>query len=105
MTKLLLFASCLFAVIADMLMVLWAKNQKHQSWLLIIGVFLIMITGVIWSYSIYKGMKVTAAITIYAILSIIGCSFTGIIVFHEQLTIINIIGMIVGIIALIMISI
>lgn len=105
MLKFLLYISCVLAVLSDMLMVLWAKNSKHPIWYLIVAIVLIIATWFFWLYPIYKGFKISIAISLYAIFSIIGCCFVGIVIYHEQLSIINIIGIVLGLIALIMVSI
>ena len=105
MNKLLLFTSCGLAVIADMLFVWWAKNHSHPLWCIIVGMILLNITGLLWAYTMYKGIESATAITLYSLLTVAGCSFLGYVVFHETLTTVNAIGLALAAIALILISI
>ena len=104
MEKVLLYFSCGLAVVADMLLVWWAKNSNHPLWCIIIGIILLNISVLIWSYSMYVGTQSIMAITTYSLLTIIGCSFLGYVIFHENLTTINAIGLILALIALILIN-
>ena len=52
-----------------------------------------------------KGIESAAAITIYAIFTVISCTLVGYFKFHENLSGINLIGLIIGILSLILISI
>lgn len=104
MNKLLLFTSCGLAVVADMLFVWWAKHQTHPLWCIVVGMILLNITGLMWAYTMYKGVESATAITIYSLLTVAGCTFLGYVVFQETLTTVNAIGLILGVIALIMIS-
>lgn len=105
MNKLLLFASCFIAVVADMLLVWWAKNPKHPLWSLIIAVILNSIGMFIWTYTMKNGIESATAITFYALFTVAGCSFLGFVIFNEPLSMTNTIGLIMGFIALILISI
>lgn len=105
MEKIILFIACIIAVAADMSWVWWAKSKEHNIWILIIGFILSMTSLVFWIYSLIKGITAAQAITIYSIFTIIGCSFLGIVIFKEAITVINGIGLIFALIALIMISI
>lgn len=105
MNKLLLIISCVVAVIADMLFVWWAKKSTHPSWSWISGLVLLNIATLVWMYTMRKGIESATAITFYALFTVIGCSFLGFVVFKEPLSLINIIGLILGIVALVIISI
>ena len=84
--KLLLIASCVLAVISDMLFVWWAKNQSHQIWYLVVAMLLLNVTGLLWSYTMYKGIESATAITFYALLTVAGCSFLGFVIFGEHIS-------------------
>jgi drug/metabolite transporter (DMT)-like permease len=104
MTKLILFSSCIIAVFADMLLVWWAKGKTHPAWSIVVAMILVNVAGLIWAYAMYKGIESTTAIISYSLLTVAGCSFLGYFFFQETLSITNAIGLILGIIALIMIS-
>lgn len=102
--KLLLYSSCLIAVIADMLFVYCAKTEKASTFLLI-GTFLLNAIGCfIWVYCMKKGIESAIAITVYAIITTLGCTLLGSLLFKEHLSVINIIGIFTAILALILIN-
>lgn len=104
MQKIILISSCLLAVVADTLFVLYAKSKSHANWLLISGLTLIVFASAIWAYSMRKGIESTMAITYYALLTVIACSLVGVLIFHESLSPLNIAGIILALIALVMIG-
>jgi drug/metabolite transporter (DMT)-like permease len=103
--KLFLVLSCVVAVTADMMLVWWAKKDSHPLFFLIGGMTLLTISGYMWAYSMRIGNESAVAITFYALATVMGCAFLGIVIFKEPLSMINGIGMILGFIALIMVSI
>lgn len=105
MNKILLILSCFIAVIADMSFVWWAKKDNHPILSIITGIFLMNLAGIIWMYSMRKGIESATAITFYALFTVAGCSSLGIIVFNEQLSLINSIGLILAFFALVLIGI
>ena len=54
MNKLLLFASCFVAVIADMLFVWWAKRDDHPISAIVVGMILLIIASLVWMYTMRK---------------------------------------------------
>ena len=63
MNKLLLILSCVVAVIADMMLVWFAKKPNHPI-LFFIGAFLINAFGIaVWTYTMMKGIESATAIT------------------------------------------
>jgi multidrug transporter EmrE-like cation transporter len=105
MNKLLLVASCMVAVVADMLLVWWAKRENHPAWSWIIGLVLLNIATLVWMYTMRNGIESATAITFYALFTVAGCSFLGFVIFKEHLHIINTIGLALALVALILISI
>ena len=87
-----------------MLFVWWAKKATHPIFSAVVGVVLLNIATVIWMYTMREGIESATAITFYALFTVIGCSFLGIVVFKEPLSFINGFGMVLGLIALILIS-
>ncbi len=105
MNKLILVASCVVAVVSDMLLVWWAKKDNHPTLAIITGLVLMNIAGFIWAYTMRHGIESATAITFYALFTVAGCSFLGFVIFKESLSLINSLGLIIALIALIMISI
>lgn len=105
MNKLLLILSCVVAVIADMMLVWFAKKPNHPI-LFFIGAFLINAFGIaVWTYTMMKGIESATAITFYAVATVAGCSILGYYVFGEHLSNINLAGVILAVVALILMSI
>jgi multidrug transporter EmrE-like cation transporter len=104
MGKLILFLSCGLAVIADMMLVWYAKHKDSSPWLFIIAI-MISLSGIyVWQYSMRKGIESAMAITTYCLLTTVGCTILGTLVFNEVLSTANIIGIILSIISLILIT-
>jgi|GEM_PF-3154009 len=104
MQKLILFTSCIVAVIADTLLVFYAKTKHHTPGFLITGVILMNISALVWTYSMRKGIESSIAITFYALFTVAACTIVGVFVFKDQLSTINTIGIFLALIALIMIG-
>ena len=102
--KLLLFFSCTIAVATDMMFVWWAKHPSHPLYMLIIGVIANLVGLFTWAYSMYKGVESAMAITVYSLLTVIGCSSLGIFFFKEPFSITNAIGLMLALVALVLIS-
>lgn len=104
MGKLLLFISCITAVVADMMLVWYAKH-KEASLLLFWTAFLINAAGIyVWQYSMRKGIESATAITVYCLLTTVGCTALGYFFFHEQLSIKQMTGILLAIISLCLIT-
>ena len=104
MDKLILFISCIVAVVADTLFVFYAKTKNHTPWLLVAGIILMNISALVWTYSMRKGIESSIAITFYALFTVAACSSVGVLIFKEHLSLINTIGIILALIALVMIG-
>ncbi len=104
MNKLLLLASCIVAVAGDMLLVWWAKRENHPTLAIIVGMVFMNIAGLVWTYTMRHGIESATAITFYALFTVAGCSFLGLVIFKETLSLINYFGMALALIALVMIS-
>ncbi len=104
MHKLILFVSCIVAVFADTLFVFYAKTKIHTPWLLIGALVLMNISALVWTYSMYKGIESSIAITIYALFTVAACTIIGVFIFKDQLSTTNIIGIFLALIALVMIG-
>lgn len=104
MNKLILFTSCIVAVIADTLLVFYAKTKGHPLALVVSGVLLMNISALVWTYSMRKGIESSIAITIYALFTVAACSLVGVFIFKEHLSSLNIVGIILALTALILIG-
>jgi multidrug transporter EmrE-like cation transporter len=104
MNKLLLVASCVIAVAADMLFVWWAKKDTHPTVAVILGLILLNVATLVWMYTMRKGIESATAITFYALFTVAGCSYLGFVVFQEPLSFVNSIGLVLAVVSLILIS-
>jgi multidrug transporter EmrE-like cation transporter len=105
MNTVLLFVSCISAVVADMLLVWFSKDLHHNKIVLLAGVIIINLATFLWTYTMYKGIESATAITCYALFTVVGCSFLGIVVFKESISTVNAFGMGLGLLSLILVSI
>lgn len=104
MAKFLLFLSCFSAVIADMMLV-WFAKHKNASPVLFWSAFLINAFGIyVWQYSMRKGIESATAITVYCLLTIAGCTALGYFFFQEHLSLVNWCGIVLAIISLFLIT-
>ena len=92
----------IFEVIADILFKYWTINTKNLF--LTGGVILYSIGTVIWAYSL-KYEYLSKAITIFTIVNLIAIVLVGLLVFKEDILMINKIGLILGIVSVILIQI
>lgn len=97
----LIILAVILEVIADIFLKKWALGNKNI--LLIIGLVIYFIGTVFWAVSL-KYEFLSKAISIFTILNLIIVVLVGIIYFKEDLSLINKIGIIIGIISVILIE-
>jgi len=88
-------------VAADVLFKKWALENKN--YLLIVGLVIYMIGTTFWAYSLRYG-HLSKAISIFAVLNLIILVLVGVLFFKEDLSMINKIGVILGIVSVILIE-
>ncbi|MEI6553926.1 MAG: EamA family transporter, partial [bacterium] len=71
---------------------------QHKNYLLICGVILYMFATVFWAYSL-KYQDLSKAVVIFAVITLIVGASVGVFVYKENLTILNIIGVLVGLVS------
>lgn len=98
----LIIFAVMFEVIADIIFKYWSINAKGLF--LFIGVILYSIGTVIWAYSL-KYEYLSKAITIFTIINLIAVVLVGLLIFKEDISMINKIGLILGIVSVILIQI
>ena len=104
MEKMILVASCLVAVAADTLLVFYSKTERHTSWMLVAGIALMNVAALVWTYSMRKGIESSLAITFYALFTVAACAAVGVFVFGEQLSAVNVAGIVLALVALVLIG-
>lgn len=98
----LLLGAVAFEVCADILFKEWSMNNKGK--LLIFGVGLYFVSTLAWAYSL-KLDYLAKAVSIFTILNLIAVLLVGVLYFGEHLSVINKIGIILGVISVIFIQI
>lgn len=88
-------------VAADVLFKKWSLGSK--SYWLIIGLIIYIVGTTFWAYSLKYG-HLSKAISIFAVLNLVILVLVGVFIFKEDLSLINKIGIIVGIISVILIE-
>lgn len=94
-----ILAAILFEAVADILFKYWTINAKGVF--LWSGVLLYAIGTTIWAYSL-KFEYLSKAISVFTILNLIVVILVGVILFKEDISSINKIGMMLGIISVIL---
>lgn len=97
-----IIAAVALEVIADILFKKWAIQNKNL--LLIIGLFLYFLGTCFWAFSL-KYEFLSKAISIFTVLNLIIITLAGLIIFKEDLSLTNKIGITFGIISVILIEI
>jgi multidrug transporter EmrE-like cation transporter len=98
----LIILAVAFEVVADILFKYWSINAKGV--LLWSGVTLYAIGTVIWAFSL-KYEFLSKAIVVFTVLNLVIVALVGVFLFKENLSSINKIGIILGIIGVILVQI
>lgn len=99
---LLVFVAVMFEVIADILFKKWSMDNKNI--LLAVGLIIYIVGTIFWAVSL-KYEYLSKAIAVFSILNLIILVLAGIILFKENLSLVNKIGIILGILSIILIEI
>lgn len=97
----LIFSAILFESFADVLFKF--SHTESKQILLWIGVVFYTIGTVIWAYSL-KYEFLSKAISLFTILNLIIVTLAGVFIFKEELSLINKIGILLGIISVFLIE-
>jgi len=87
-----------------MLLVWWAKHADHPWWAFVIGMIINILGMAIWAYSMKKGEGSVVAGMFYALFMSAGSAYVGFVYFHETLSAVNVLGMVLAVMALLLIS-
>ena len=99
---LILITTVTFAeIFADFLFKKWVIGSN--KWFLIIGICAYLISTIFWAFSL-RYESLSKAISIFTILSLIVVVLMGVYVFNEHLSITNVIGIVLGIVSIILVS-
>jgi multidrug transporter EmrE-like cation transporter len=97
----LVFVAVLFEAAADIYFKKWSMESRNI--LLGIGMALYTVGTLIWAYSL-KYEFLSKAISIFTILNLIVIVLVGVLFFKEELTTLNILGIILGVISVSLLS-
>ncbi len=89
-------------IVADVLFKKWSLGSKN--YLFIAGMIIYMIGTAFWAYSL-KFENLSKAISVFVISNLIILVLVGVFIFKENLSLVNKIGIIIGIIGIILIEI
>ena len=89
-------------IVADVLFKKWSLGSKN--YLFIAGMIIYMIGTAFWAYSL-KFENLSRAISVFVISNLIILVLVGVFIFKEKLSLVNKIGIIIGIIGIILIEI
>lgn len=95
----LLLIGVLFESVGDILFKYWSINSKNVF--LIIGVLFYTVSTVVWAYSL-RLEYLSKAITIFTVLNLIIIILVGIIFFKEDVSTVNKVGMLLGVISVVL---
>jgi len=98
---LLVFVAVMFEVVADILFKKWSIENKNI--LLAIGLAIYFVGTIFWAVSL-KYEHLSKAIAVFTILNLVILVLAGIILFKENLSLANKIGIILGILSIILIE-
>ncbi|RPI79111.1 MAG: hypothetical protein EHM45_04130 [Desulfobacteraceae bacterium] len=101
-----LFMGCiitgvLLEAIGDVVLKKWA--MVHHNLLLIGGLFIYFIGAIFWAFSL-KYELLSKSISIFTILNLIVVALLGVFLFQEKLTLVNKLGILLGIVSVILIE-
>jgi multidrug transporter EmrE-like cation transporter len=98
---LIILAAASVEVVADILFKKWSINGKNIF--ILIGIALYIVGTVIWAFSL-KFEMLSKSIAIFSILNLIAVALAGFIIFKEEISFVNKIGFILGLISIILIE-
>jgi multidrug transporter EmrE-like cation transporter len=91
-----------FEIVADIMFKKWATENKNL--LMVGGLFIYLAGTVIWAYSMRYNLF-SKAVSIFSILNFIAAILVGVILFKEDLSLINKIGIALGLASIVLIEI
>lgn len=98
---LLLAPAVTLEVFADIFFKLWANNNR--SLLLAVGIILYALGTLAWAYSL-KFEQLSKAITLFTVVNLVAVILVGVFFFKENLNATSTLGIILGIISVVLLS-
>ena len=97
----LILIAVAFEVGADVLFKKWSINSKLP--LLLIGLGVYFVGTLIWAYSL-KYDLLSKSIAVFTLLNLVAISLIGALIFKENLTVLQKVGLVLGIISILLIE-
>ncbi len=88
-------------VLGDILFKEW--TLKHQWYLLVLGIVFYMAATMFWAFSL-KYQNLSKAVVIFAVLTLVVGVLVGVFLYKEELTAVNIIGVIFGLVGIVLLE-
>ncbi len=86
---------------SDIFLKKWAMSGIKSS--ILLGLLLLCITGVLWGISL-KYAPLSKSVVVYNVANVILAVIAGIVIFKENLTVINVFGILFGILSIVLLS-
>jgi len=97
----LLILAVVFEIFADTLLKKWSLSNKNV--LLVIGLVVYLVGTVFWAFSL-KYEYLSKAVSVFTVLNLIAVVLVGLIYFKEDLSLLNKIGIGLGIVSVILLE-
>ena len=98
----LIAGAALFEVVADILFKYWSINSR--SIFIIGGVLIYSVGTFLWAYSLRYG-DLSKGITVFTVFNLIAVVLAGVFIFKEDLSTLNMVGIVLGVISVILVQI
>lgn len=98
----LIIAVTLFEIIGDILFKEWSIHNK--TFVLVCGIFFYMLATLFWAFSL-KYQTLSKAMVIFAVLTLVVGVLVGTLFYKEELSAVNITGIVIGIASIILLEI
>ena len=97
----LIAGAVLLEVIADVIFKYWSISSK--GFLITVGIIVYSIGTVMWAYSLKFG-DLSKLVTVFTVLNLVAVVLVGFFLFKEEVSLINMIGILLGVISVILIQ-
>lgn len=96
-----IIAVAVLEVMGDILFKEW--TIQHKNYLLVLGVILYTAATIFWAFSL-KHQSLSKAVVIFAVLTLVVGALVGVLFYKEELTVLNIVGVILGISSIVLLE-
>ena len=97
-----LLLSVAFFAVGEYFSKSWALNPSWNKALILISMY--VLGTVSWLPAIYKGQIISVVGTMWSVMSLLTTLFIGVVIFHETLTPVQIVGVLFAAIAIVLLS-